>query len=208
MNLRAEIRRLREVDWRGLDLKESGAWPLLLQWLCCLLVLGVTFAGTYWYLAGPKAAELERATAEEERLLLDYRNRAAQAARLPDMLEQLAQLESRMDELMAMLPSGAEIPSLIDSISESALNHHLSIDFIRLRSTVERDFYIERPFDIQVEGEYHHIAGFLASVAALPRIVTLHDFILAPVEGSDRLRLSMLARTYSYRAQADEEATP
>ncbi|MFQ3786584.1 type 4a pilus biogenesis protein PilO [Halomonas sp. A29] len=204
MNLRAEIRRLRELDWRGLDLKESGAWPLLLQWICCLLVLGLTFAAAHWYLAGPKADELQRAQGEEARLLVDYRNRAAQAARLPDMLEQMVVLESRMAELMAMLPSGAEIPSLIDSISESALNHHLTIDFIRLRSTVERDFYIERPFDLQVEGEYHHIAGFLASVAALPRIVTLHDFILAPVEGSDRLRLSMLARTYSYRPQGGE----
>ncbi|MCE8037944.1 type 4a pilus biogenesis protein PilO [Halomonas daqingensis] len=206
MSLQAEFRRLRELDWRELDLKESGTWPLLLQWLCCLLVLGLTFAATHWYLAGPKADELQRAEAEEARLLADYRNRAAQAAQLPEMLEQMARLETRMGELMAMLPSGAEIPSLIDSISESALDHHLSIDFIRLRSTVERDFYIERPFDIQVEGEYHHIAGFLAGVAALPRIVTLHDFVLAPVEGSDRLRLSMLARTYSYRPQGGEGA--
>lgn len=206
MNLQAEIRRLREVDWRELDLKESGSWPLLLQWLCCLLVLGLTFAATHWYLAGPKAAELARAEAEESSLLADYRNRAAQAARLPDMLEQMAQLEGQMNELMAMLPSGAEIPSLIDSISENALDHQLSIDFIRLRSTGERDFYIERPFDLQVEGEYHDIAGFIASVAALSRIVTLHDFVLTPVEGSERLRLSMLARTYSYRPQNGEEA--
>jgi type IV pilus assembly protein PilO len=206
MSLQAEIRRLRELDWRELDLKESGTWPLLLQWFCCLLVLGLTFAATHWYLAGPKADELQRAQAEEARLLADYRNRAAQAAQLPEMLEQMARLETRMGELMAMLPSGAEIPSLIDSISESALDHHLSIDFIRLRSTVERDFYIERPFDIQVEGEYHHIAGFLAGVAALPRIVTLHDFVLAPVEGGERLRLSMLARTYSYRSQGGEGA--
>ncbi|KAA0012090.1 type 4a pilus biogenesis protein PilO [Billgrantia pellis] len=204
MNLQAEWRRLRELDWRELDVKESGTWPVLLQWVCCLLVLGLTFAGTHFYLAGPRAEALQQAEAEESRLLLDYRNRAAQAARLPDMLEQMTKLEARMSELMAMLPSGAEIPSLIDSISESAIDHQLSIDFIRLRSTIERDFYIERPFDLQVEGEYHHIAGFLASVAALPRIVTLHDFVLAPVEGGDRLRLSMLARTYSYRPQAEE----
>lgn len=205
MNLQAEIRRLRELDWRELDLKEAGRWPLLLQWLCCLLVLVLTIVATHWYLAEPKAEELRLAEAEESRLLRDYRSRAAQAARLPDMLEQMAQLETRMVELMAMLPSGAEIPSLIDSISESALEHHLTIDFIRLRGVVERDFYIERPFDIQVEGEYHHIAGFLASVAALPRIVTLHDFVLAPVEEGEQLRLSLLARTYSYRPQEGGE---
>lgn len=199
MNLQAEIRRLRELDWRGLDLKEAGTWPLLLQWLCCLLILALTLAAAHWYLAGPKADELQRAQAEEARLLAEYRNRAAQAARLPEMLEQMVQLEWHMGELMALLPSGAEIPALIDNISGSARDHHLTIDFIRLRGMVERDFYIERPFDLQVEGGYHQIAGFIASVAALPRIVTLHDFVLAPLEGSERLRLSMLARTYSYR---------
>ena len=207
MSLQAELRRLRELDWRELDIKEAGAWPWLLQLICCVLIFGLTFAGMHWYLASPKAAELQQMEAEERQLLRDYRNRAAQAARLPDMLEQMTVLESRMGRLMAMLPSGAEIPSLIDSISEIAIDNQLSIDFIRLRGTVERDFYIERPFDIQVEGQYHHIAAFLAGIASLPRIVTQHDFTLAPVEGGDRLRLSMLARTYSYLPTA-QEASP
>ncbi len=206
MNLQAEIRRLRELDWRSLDLKESGTWPVLLQMFCCVLVFALVLVATRWYLVGPKVEELQRAEAEEAQLLREYRTRAAQAARLPDMLEQMAHIEARMSEVMAMLPSGAEIPALLDSISELALDQHLSIDFIRLRSTVAQDFYIERPFDIQVEGDYHHIAGFLAGIAALPRIVTLHDFTLAPAEDGGRLRLSMLARTYSYRA-ASEEAT-
>jgi type IV pilus assembly protein PilO len=207
MSLADEMRRLRELDWRELDIKESGSWPWSLQLLCCLLVFGLTLAGMHWYLAQPRATELAQAQAEERQLLHDYRRQAAQAARLPDMLEQMDELEVRMRELMAMLPSGAEIPSLIDSISEIALDHQLSIDFIRLRSPVERDFYVERPFDIQVEGSYHRIAAFLADVAAQPRIVTQHDLTLVPVNGGERLRLSMLARTYSYRA-ADGEPAP
>ncbi|PMR76147.1 type 4a pilus biogenesis protein PilO [Billgrantia endophytica] len=204
MSFQAEMRRLRELDWRELNIRESGSWPWSLQLACCVLACCLIFAGLYWYLASPRVAELHQVRAEEERLLRDYRSRAAQAARLPDMLEQMTVLESRMDDLTAMLPSGAEIPSLIDSISEIAIDQQLSIDFIRLRSTVGHDFYIERPFDIQVEGEYHHIAAFLAGVAALPRIVTQHDFTLAPVEGGERLRLSMLARTYSYHPSAAE----
>ena len=39
----------------------------------------------------------------------------------------------------------------------------------------------------------------------MPRIVTLHDLTLLPEGGEGQLRLSMLAKTYSYRQ--DEEGT-
>ena len=207
MNLSTEFRRLRDLDWGELDVKESGGWPFLLQLICCLLVLGITFAGMYWYLGVPKAEELEQAKAEETRLIRDYRSKAAQVARLDVMREEMAILEERMGRLREMLPTGAEVPSLIDNISEAAINNQLSIEFIRLRNPISQEFYVEQPFDIRVRGDYHRIAEFLAAIASLPRIVTQHDLTLEPMEGAggQRLQLSMLARTYSYR-QPDEEA--
>ncbi|MBB3183803.1 type IV pilus assembly protein PilO [Halomonas fontilapidosi] len=210
MNLSTEFRRLRDLDWGELDIKESGGWPFLLQLICCLLVLGLTFAGMYWYLAAPKMEELEQAQREEQRLLRDYRSKAAQAANLPALREQVEELDQRLSALVAMLPGGPEIPALIDDISETALDNQLTIDFIRLRSPASQEFYTERPFDIRVRGDYHRIGSFIAGIADLPRIVTQHDFSLEPVGGGNRLQLSMLARTYSYRPpQANaEEGSP
>ncbi|ERS91481.1 MULTISPECIES: type 4a pilus biogenesis protein PilO [unclassified Halomonas] len=205
MSLNAELRRLRELDWRELDIKEAGIWPWSLQLVLCLLLLGGTFAGMHWYLAGPAKEELEQIRGQESQLIRDYRSKAAQVANLEAMREQMGVLEARMDTLREMLPSGAEVPSLLDSISEAAINHQLAIDFLRLRSSVAEEHYIERPFDIQVRGDYHRIAAFLADVASMPRIVTLHDLTLLPEEGEGQLRLSMLAKTYSYRQ--DEEGT-
>lgn len=207
MNLSTEVRRLRDLDWGELDVKEAGSWPFLLQLICCVLVLGLTLAGMYWYLGAPKAEELKQARAEETRLIRDYRSKAAQAAHLDVMREEMAVLEERMGHLREMLPTDAEIPSLIDNISEAAISNQLAIEFIRLRSPVAQEFYLEQPFDIRVQGGYHRISEFLATVAGLPRIVTQHDLTLEPVEeaGGQQLQLSMLARTYSYR-QPDEEA--
>lgn len=206
MSLSGEWRRLKELDWRELDLREAGGWPWSLQLICCLLVLGLTFAGMHWYLASPKAEELARAEGEESSLLEEYRGKAAQAANLPAMRERNAALQARLDMLLEMLPSGAEIPSLIDNISETAIDNQLLIDAIRLRAPVPQEYYVEQPFDIQVEGDYHRIASFLSGVAGLPRIVTQHDFTLAPVGGGGRLRLSLLAKTYSYRHDGGEES--
>jgi len=203
MSLKAEMRRLHELDWRELDIKEAGIWPWSLQLLLCLVVLGVTFFSMHWYLAGPAKEELERVRAQESQLIRDYRSKAAQAANLEAMREQMDILEARMDTLREMLPSGAEIPALIDSITETAIDNQLAIDYIRLRGTAAREHYVEQPFDIQVRGDYHRIAAFLAGVAGLPRIVTLHDMTLTPEGGGQNLRLSMLARTYSYRQREE-----
>lgn len=208
MSLSGEWRRLRELDWRELDVKEAGTWPWSLQVLCCLLVLGLTFAGLYWYLIKPEQEALAGQAREEQQLLRDYRSKAAQAANLPTMREQVDELELRIATLRDMLPTGSEIPSLIDHISETAIDNQLEIDFIRLRSPVEQEFYIEQPFDIQVQGDYHRIAYFLAGVASLSRIVTQHDFTLEPVGDDGQLRLSMLAKTYRYRPPSDEEKAP
>ena len=206
MSLKGEMRRLRELDWGELDIKEAGAWPWSLQLLCCLLILGVTFFGMHWYLASPAKEELNRVRGQEAQLILDYRRKAAQAANLEAMREDMQNLESRMEVLREMLPTGAEVPSLLDNISEAAIDNQLAIDFLRLRDPLADEHYIERPFDIQVRGDYHRIATFLADVASLPRIVTLHDMTLVADDGdSQRLRLALLARTYSYR-QSEERA--
>ncbi|MFG6177360.1 type 4a pilus biogenesis protein PilO [Halomonas sp. THAF12] len=199
MTLAAELRRLRELDWGELDIKEAGSWPVSLQWLCCLLVLVLTFSGLYWYLGASKAEELRGARQEEARLLRDFRGKAAQVANLSGLREQVEALDARLEGLVAMLPSGPEIPSLIDDISEAALDNQLSIDAIRLQPPVEQEFYVGRPFDIRVRGDYHRLGSFISAVADLPRVVTLHDFELAPT-GDGELALSMLARTYSYRS--------
>ncbi|WP_282039690.1 type 4a pilus biogenesis protein PilO [Halomonas alimentaria] len=201
MSLNTEMRRLRDLDWRELDIKEAGVWPWSLQLLLCLMLLGVTFFAMHWYLAGPAKQELQQIQSQEAQLIRDYRSKAAQVANLEMMREQMGILEERMDTLREMLPTGAEVPSLLDSISEAAIDHQLSIDFLRLRSQVEEEHYTERPFDIQVRGDYHRISAFVADVASMPRIVTLHDLTLVPEEGGQQLRLSMLARTYSYRQQ-------
>lgn len=209
--LKAEWQRLRDVDWRELDLREAGRWPLSLQAICCTLALVLLFWAVYHFLAAPKMARFEQARAQERTLLQQYESKAYQAANLPAMRGQMTTLESRMAELLEMLPTGAEVPTLLDNISDTALENQLAIDFIRLRSPVVQEFYIEQPFDIQVRGDYHRIAAFLSGVAGLPRIVTLHDFTLVPVEGQDTLQLSMLAKTYNHRepsAETPGEASP
>ena len=55
------------------------------------------------------------------------------------------------------------------------------------------------PINIRLTGDFHQFGQFASSVAALPRIVTLHDISIQPV-GSDssELRMEVVAKTYRY----------
>lgn len=194
-----EWQRLRDVDWRDLDIKEAGSWPWLLKVLSCCLALLAALSVMMWLVVSEQREALMAAQRQEVRLLGEYRSKAAQAALLPEMREQLATLEGQAGRLRTMLPTDAEIPSLLDSISDAAVDNRLTIETIRLRPTQTQPHYVEQPLDIEVRGGYHQLARFSADIASLPRMVTQHDFTLEPVDGrGDTLRLSLLARTYRY----------
>jgi len=202
--LSEEWQRLRDTDLQALDLKEAGTWPLLLKVITLLLVFSLALALIYWFVIKERTEALSSAEQEESRLLAEFRQKAMETTYLPEIEQQLAEMDTQMQQLRAMLPTNAEIPSLLDSISDAALDNRLSVENIRLRETTLQTHYIEHPFDIEVQGGYHDIAQFVADMAALPRIVTQHDFVLESVEREEQtLRLAILARTYSDRPQSE-----
>lgn len=202
--LKEQYCQLRELSWRGLDVKEAGAWPVSLQILIALALFAGTVWVTQWLLASPPRAAYERLVAQESQALAHFETLSYQAANLPVLRRQMGELEARMQRVLEMLPSDAEVPALLDAISDAAREQQLDIDSIKLEPAVEQAFYVEQPFDIQVRGDYHQVAAFLARVAAMPRVVTLHDFSLMPV--GEHLRLVMVAKTYRYRDDLGPQA--
>ena len=74
-------------------------------------------------------------------------------------------------------------------------------------------FYAELPIKIKLVGSYHEFGAFVSGIAALPRIVTLHDITITPVDQAkgdfDNLVMDVTAKTYRYiedeRPQVAEE---
>ncbi|MFI0472172.1 type 4a pilus biogenesis protein PilO [Halomonas sp. HMF6819] len=207
---RQEWQRLKEVEMQSLDLKEAGGWPIFLKALCVVLVFAVAFGALMTWQVSEKRAGLAEAKREEARLLSDYRVKASEVALLPNVQSQLATLGGHMERMRAMLPTNVEIPSLLDSISDAAVDNRLTIEVIRLGAPVANEHYIEHPLDIQVRGGYHQLGRFVADISQLARIVTQHDLTLTAIEPpGESLRLTLDARTYTFIDEArTEEVAP
>ena len=154
----------------------------------------------YQFQLKDRQADLERRSSEEITLKEQFASKAFQAANLDAYKAQMVEMEASFAGLLRQLPSDTEVPGLLEDITRTGLNSGLEFEGIKLLPEVTQQFYIELPIQMSVLGRYEDLATFASAVSSLPRIVTLHDFELKPdgADGSSRLRLNILAKTYRY----------
>lgn len=200
MSLSKTIESFKKIDVNNIDVNNVGAWPGALKFIVGLvLLIALLFAGYHFHLKDLQLV-LERSEAQEVTLRADFEAKSFRAANLEAYKAQLVEIEERFGTLLKQLPSDTEVPGLLEDITQMGLNSGLEFESITLQPETAKQFYIELPISIVVQGSYHALGTFVSSVASLPRIVTLHDFSIAPVaEGNpDLLKMSILARTYRY----------
>ena len=195
-------------ELQSLDVNDIGRWPLAFRAAVIVLVfVAVTFAGIWFTIVKDKAPVLQRAEAEEQELRVTFENKQRKAANYDAYKAQLAQIEQSFGTMLRQLPGETEIPSLIVDISQTGLAAGLQEKLFQPQAEVPKDFYAEKPIKIQLSGGYHEVANFVSGIAALPRIVTLHDINITPEQqGSfDSLSLEVTAKTYRYIEEADPQ---
>ena len=193
-------------ELQSLDANDVGRWPLAFRAAVIVVVfVVVTGLGIYWFIVKDKAPQLERERGEEIELRLTFENKQQKAANYQDYEDQLSQIQQSFGTMLRQLPGETEIPSLIVDISQTGLAAGLQEKLFVPRPEIPRDFYAEKPINIRLTGSYHEIGNFVSGIAALPRIVTLHDINITPEnrETFDKLSIEVTAKTYRY---IDEEA--
>jgi type IV pilus assembly protein PilO len=195
-------------EMKSLDANDIGRWPLVFRaGVIGIVFLLVVSLGIYMIIIEDKAPALQRAQAEEETLRVSFKAKQRKAANYDAYKAQLAQIEQSFGTMLRQLPGETEIPSLIVDISQTGLAAGLQEKLFQPQPEVPRDFYAEKPITISLSGGYHEIANFVSGVAALPRIVTLHDIDITPesAEDYDNLTLRVTAKTYRYLEEEAEQ---
>jgi type IV pilus assembly protein PilO len=193
-------------ELRSLDLQDPGRWPLPIRIgavALCFVVLSILLS--YFVAWQNQKPELERRQSDERTLREEFRNKHAKAVNLEIYKQQLKDIERSFGALLRQLPGKTEVPNLLVDISQTGLGAGLEEKLFQPAPEQKRDFYAELPIKIRLSGSYHEFGEFVSGIAALPRIVTLHDIEIKPVDtkGSyDTLMLDLTAKTYRY---LDEE---
>ena len=194
-------------ELQGLDVNDVGRWPLAFRVAVIVIIFAVVLGlGVYWFIIKDKAPQLDRVQEEEQQLRVTFENKQRKAANYDAYKAQLSQIEQSFGTMLRQLPGKTEIPSLIVDISQTGLAAGLQEKLFVPQGEVPRDFYAEKPIKIRLTGGYHEIGNFVSGIAALPRIVTLHDINITKESRDskfDNLSIEVTAKTYRY---LDEEA--
>jgi type IV pilus assembly protein PilO len=191
---------VRRIDINDLDTSNMGSWPPAIKVLMGIVVAILVLSIGYNFSTSELENQLELKREEELTLKEQFASKSHMAANLELYTQQMKAMENSFGVLLRQLPSDTEVPGLLEDITRTGLGSGLEFEEIKLLPEVAQPFYIELPIQITVTGAYHDLATFVSGVAGLPRIVTLHDFDLAPVNPDDgpKLRMSILAKTYRY----------
>ncbi|MEM1175497.1 MAG: type 4a pilus biogenesis protein PilO [Pseudomonadota bacterium] len=193
-------------DLQNLDVNDVGRWPLVFRLAVIAIVfVGVVGLGVWFTIVKDKAPLLERAEQAEQDLRVAFESKQRKAANYDQYQEQLKQIEESFGTMLRQLPGETEIPSLIVDISQTGLAAGLQERLFQPASEIPRDFYAEKPIRVSHVGSYHEIANFVSGVAALPRIVTMHEISIAPTGdgGFDELTFNGVVKTYRYLEETD-----
>ncbi len=202
---------------RNLDARDVGRWPFLFRALAVVLVFLVATGLLVWYFVYSEAQgnipDLRAAEAEQQSLWATFDQKQRKAANLEAYRQQLDEIERSFGAMLRQLPGRTEVPSLLVDISQSGLAAGLQEKLFQPGQETRRDFYAELPIKIRLTGGYHEFGEFVSGVAALPRIVTLHDIQISQNTGrggargtaapTDELTLDVTAKTYRYLEESE-----
>ncbi|NKG35873.1 type 4a pilus biogenesis protein PilO [Acinetobacter junii] len=201
-------------QFNTLDMNNYGSWPLSVKVTCWILIFLAVLALGYFVVIQKQLETIVNAEAREQSLLNEFREKDSKLRNLQRYQAQLQEMEANFNQQLEQLPKETEIPSLVEDINLTGVNSGLKFKNIRLENEVKQEFFIEQPISIEATGDYHAFGAFATGIAALPRIVTLHDFTVEASEDTTKksdipvVNYSVKAKTYRYVGADDQQNTP
>jgi|TARA_B110000977_G_C11048747_1_gene481540 type IV pilus assembly protein PilO len=186
-----------------------GQAPISVKLSILLLIFMAVIGTGLFYDTNDQFIQLEQHEKKEIKLKGEFKIKANKAAKLEIFKQQLEKMQVSFGALLRQLPEKTDVESLLVDISQTGLASGLEIKKFKPDIEKKKIFYAELPIILEVSGSFHQLASFISGIAALPRIVTIHDLKLSPITNEDntshnKLSMSAIAKTYRY-LQEDEQ---
>ncbi len=197
-------------QFNTLDPNNYGSWPLSVKITCWVFIVFLICAVGYFLVIKPKLDAISSAHAQEQNLLNEFREKDSKLRNLQQYQAQLQEMEANFNQQLEQLPKETEIPGLVEDINVTGVSSGLKFQKIVLENEVKQEFFIEQPITIIATGDYHSFGNFVSGTAALPRIVTLHDFTIEGKQDANKkvdvptVTYTVHAKTYRYVGEADQ----
>jgi type IV pilus assembly protein PilO len=163
------------------------------------------FGGAFYALDYmPKAEAISIAQENVDRLDQKLRTVKIRARSLKKFREEYAKVQKKFQEALKLLPDKREIPNLLKSISQQGLDAKLEFRLFSPQPEKPKDFYMEIPVSMEVQGEYINVLDFFDRVGRMDRVVNILNISIKPDKPlSTKLLTRCTAITYRFKSEED-----
>ena len=166
-------------------------------------VLGLVvlfFANRFYF--SPKRADIVAKDQKLEELQVKIQEGRAAKQKLPQFREEVRRLELELEKLLRILPGRRNTPELLRRVRTLAEQGDFDLKLFKPANTIEKDFYIEWPIAVSVDGNYHNLALFFDRISRFPRILNVDNLKISALSNQSANRTiaaDFVAKTFVYK---------
>jgi type IV pilus assembly protein PilO len=146
---------------------------------CGSIVLAVAY---YMYVWDPKRIELDATQAHVDSVVVMNQRAKSELAqgKTQELKAEADRLTSDLEVMRRLVPTGNEVPVLLEQVSTAARRVGLDIADVQPLPLLQGDQYDAYKYRLSLRGDYHQIAVLLQNIGSLQRIVAPINLTLAP----------------------------
>jgi type IV pilus assembly protein PilO len=144
------------------------------QSLLLVCIVALAAIGLYWYLVyQPHSLTLDEQQTRVEALVALNDKAKAEMAKgdMNEIRRELADQQRSLSLIRSLVPSGNEVPALLEQVSTAARHVGLDVATVDPQPVAPGGDYDTYRYGMSIVGGYHELAEFFANVGSLTRIV-------------------------------------
>ena len=166
------------------------------------LVLGLVFTGALGFLGYMVVVkEMWKTQQDQEVEMKELEDKIVRGqtamAKLPQVREEVALLDSELEKLLLILPPQRDVPSVLRRFRALAEQGDFVLNRFAPGIEVEKDFYNEWPIQVELQGTYHNLARFFDRMSRFSRIFNIDNLkIEQQRENQHSVSATFVAKTF------------
>ncbi|MFC2144156.1 type 4a pilus biogenesis protein PilO [Acidobacteriota bacterium] len=172
------------------------------------VVLGIAmFVVMNIYIFKDIRSQIERLETNIDELEREIEKGRAAKADLPRLEEDIRNYEIELERLRKILPTKRETDNLIKRAKQLTERGRFRLTRFTPGNFEDRDFFIEWPIRVGLDGTYHELGLFFDRLSRFSRIINVTELAINPIRKSETgftIHAEFVQRTYIYKEETPE----
>jgi len=163
--------------------KSFNDLPASIQGVIFAAVAVALAGGTFWYFVLPLSDQKDKLQGEVKKLKDENDKNEAFRQQQTEYLNRIKQLESQLETLRSIVPDEQATDEFMKTVFADGSSTGTQIRTFIPKPPAVKDYYVEMPFTVHLDGTYYSLLNFFDRLAHEQRIMSVSGLSLGVPEG-------------------------